>query len=242
MGRKIDISEEKCNIVLNLHNDGMKCQEIAQNLEISVASVYNIINGKRSISTKRIGRSGRKSILSKEMKSSITRKLNLDIKSFNFTSPAKIKTSLNLDCSPDTIKRYMKARGYSPMKVTKAIQLTEDHKKERVRFAINNYDRDWSTVLFSDEKRFTLDRPDGQLYQWLPNEDRTQMKHLDRRQGGGKSIMFWASMSTWGTGGLCLIKGKTMPNCYASMSEKISLDTLGRLRCFKKTMPAYIPA
>ena len=53
-------------------------------------------------------------------------------------------------------------------------------------FAIKNITRDWTTLLFSDEKRFSLDRPDGNIYQWVKGTKTDQIIHPTKRQNGGQ--------------------------------------------------------
>lgn len=106
--------------------------------------------------------------------------------------------------STSTISRRLKASGISSRVAKKKPLLTSRHRNLRLDFTRQYSDwscTDWSTVIWSDEKRFTLHRSDGSL-------------RVRRRSGemfleqcvqptvkfGGGSVMVWACMSSRGTG------------------------------------------
>ena len=51
----------------------------------------------------------------------------------------------------------------------------------------------WKKVVFTDEKKFSLDGPDG--YKYYFHDLRKEERFLSRRQCGGWSIMLWGSIS-----------------------------------------------
>ena len=74
--------------------------------------------------------------------------------------------------------------------------LTKKHKKVRVVWASEKAledDIDWHHVVFSDEKKWNLDGPDGMRYQWT--NTRNLIQPNVRRHCGGGSIMVWAGFS-----------------------------------------------
>ena len=54
------------------------------------------------------------------------------------------------------------------------------------------WDTKWCNVIFSDEKKFNLDGPDGFSYYW--HDLRREREILSKRQFGGGSVMIWAGM------------------------------------------------
>ena len=50
---------------------------------------------------------------------------------------------------------------------------------------------DWRNVVWSDEKKFNLDGPDGFAYYW--HDLRTERRIFSKRQQDGNSIMAWGA-------------------------------------------------
>ena len=61
-------------------------------------------------------------------------------------------------------------------------------------------------MIFSDEKRFCLDGPDGYNYYWW--DKRTEPRVMKKRIQGGGGIMIWGAFSSFGTTTLALIRGR----------------------------------
>ncbi|CAO4367292.1 unnamed protein product [Caenorhabditis nigoni] len=75
--------------------------------------------------------------------------------------------SLNLQVSKYTVLRSVKRSGVIVrQKMKKAPCLTDAHKKARLEFVKNNLATDWKKIVFSDEKKFNLDGPDGNRFYW----------------------------------------------------------------------------
>ncbi|KAG2942035.1 hypothetical protein PC117_g9961 [Phytophthora cactorum] len=70
--------------------------------------------------------------------------------------------------------------------------LTKHHKANRLKWAREKVTWDaakWSQVVFSGEKKFNLDGPDGLQFYWHDLRFETQI--YSRRQSGGGSVMVW---------------------------------------------------
>lgn len=72
--------------------------------------------------------------------------------------------------------------------------LCEDNILKRLEFADSHihWTHEWRKVIFSDEKKFNLDGPDGLSYYWH------DLKHLERifstHQSGSGSVMIWGAI------------------------------------------------
>ncbi|OQR88375.1 hypothetical protein ACHHYP_20303 [Achlya hypogyna] len=73
--------------------------------------------------------------------------------------------------------------------------LTSYHKDARKMWARQqvNCRRNWDDIIFSDEKKFNLDGPNGWQYYWHHLRHDEQL--FSRRQNGGGSVMVWGAFS-----------------------------------------------
>ncbi|ETL85047.1 hypothetical protein L917_15290 [Phytophthora nicotianae] len=70
-----------------------------------------------------------------------------------------------------------------------------NHKVARAAFATKFQSKTtiWRRVIFSDEKKFNLDGPDGYQYYW--HDVRKDQEIFSKRASGGGSVMVWAGMN-----------------------------------------------
>jgi hypothetical protein len=108
-------------------------------------------------------------------------------------SSSQIKLQSGAEVTTKTIRNRLKSNKYfkyQKMKVKPP--LSEKHITSRLEFAkrVMSWDDKWMQVVFSDEKKFNLDGPDGLAYYWhdLRKEERSFMS----RASGGGSVMVWA--------------------------------------------------
>lgn len=108
-------------------------------------------------------------------------------------SVKRAKEALKLSASESTILRVLNEAG--TLKYVKAKvkpKLTPRHKVDRLEFAKEHmtWRLEWRSVIFSDEKKFNLDGPDGYKFYW--HDLRKEERLLSRRVHGGASVMVWA--------------------------------------------------
>lgn len=106
----------------------------------------------------------------------------------------QIKDELSLNTSERTIQRILKSCPHLIYKkYLKKPQLSEKHKEARMDFAKKCIKGrlDWWKVIWSDEKKFNLDGPDGINYYW--HDLRKEPEYLSKRSFGGRSVMVWGA-------------------------------------------------
>ncbi|VDP48585.1 unnamed protein product, partial [Heligmosomoides polygyrus] len=75
-------------------------------------------------------------------------------------------------------------------------RLTDCHKPARLNFARAHMSTKWKKVVFSDEKKWNLDGPDGYRHYW--RDLRKEERVFSRRNFGGGSLMVWTAFSGHG--------------------------------------------
>lgn len=94
-------------------------------------------------------------------------------------------------------------------------KLTREQKKDRVKWAkkkVRFTSLQWDMVIFSDEKKFNLDGPDGCQFYW--HDIRTEKQMFSKRNFGGGSVMVWAAFSSKGKSKIAFIEGKQNSEGY----------------------------
>lgn len=81
--------------------------------------------------------------------------------------------------------------------------------------------QNWNKVIFSDEKKFNLDGPDGLHYYW--RDLRKENRQIMSRNFGGGSVMIWAAFSYTGKSKIAFISERLNSEKYCLMLENYLL-------------------
>ena len=107
-------------------------------------------------------------------------------------SAALIKEELFLDCSVRTVLNEIKREKLKLTKMKKKPKLTKEQKKKRFQFADEYHAfQYWKDVIFTDQKKFNLDGPDGYAYYWHDLRSKKDQKIFSKQKFGGGSVMIW---------------------------------------------------
>jgi hypothetical protein len=87
--------------------------------------------------------------------------------------------------------------------------------------------QEWYQVIFSDEKKFNLDGPDGWAYYW--HDIRKNEVNFSTRQNDGGSVMVWACFGAFGQFALVFIDGKMNSTSYCEMLRDHFLPVINDL-------------
>lgn len=177
---------------MELSRSGYKMRAIARHLNRSVGVVKNYLSNPDNYGTKHSP--GRPKVLSERDERKILR-----LASNSYCSVKKIRAQSGVAASKWTVWRTIsRSRNILRVKALAAPKLDDEHKMRRVRWAeLRIRERtDWTSVIFSDEKKFNLDGPDGYGYYWHDLHKSPQLR-MSRVLGGG-GVMVWACIGMGG--------------------------------------------
>ena len=214
MGRGSELSEEERRLVMNLHNQGVSRREIAKAVGRSRDSIGRVISRNGAGAGLR---SGRPKKLSDRSERRITR-----CASNRSISTREIRRSLTLNVSKHTVWRVLKSCDHLRYRKKLAKPpLTVNHMQARFDWSLARllWNEEWKSVIFSDEKKFNLDGPDGLAYYW--RDLRKEEQYFSKRQSGGGSVMVWAAFGWNGRTSIRFIEGTLNSVRY----QQVLLDT-----------------
>jgi len=143
-------------------------------------------------------------------------------------SAAKIVHELEVPCSKSTILRTLRdCEHIKYKKFAKMPLLTGAHINRRMAWCTDHLDwrQEWESVIFSDEKKFNLDGPDGMAYYW--HDTRTVERTRIARQNGGGSVMIWAAIGWNGRTRIHFVDGILNADGYINVLATSLLPSLG---------------
>lgn len=217
MGKGKDLTEnEKSNILL-LKKLKFSNREIGKQIQRSKDLVGVFLSDPENYGSKRIFKR-------KKKEGTMTIKQICRLASNKSTTSRQIKTRLKCSASRGTICRYLRDSGnLKYIKKQSKPPLTPEHKTRRLKFAENHtgWNGKWENIVFSDEKKFNLDGPDGFAYYW--HDLRKEKLIFSKRVHGGGSLMIWGGFSSKGKTDLVFIETSMTASKYISLLEKALL-------------------
>lgn len=176
--------------------------------------MYNVIRNPTKLDAVR--RPGRPRSFSNQQHRALLRKARE-----GHSSASQLRTSMNLNIGTSRIRQLLRSDHYLAYRsMTRVLRMTASHKAKRVIFAKQHlqWGRDmWEKVIWSDEKRFTLDGPDGWVRYW---HDRGRpRRQFQRRQQGGGGVMVWAAFSGAGLFTLAFVETRMNSSVYCDTLE-----------------------
>jgi len=130
----------------------------------------------------------------------------------------QIKAQLGIGSSKHTILRTIRrCSDLKRLRLKRKPVLSDLHKAKRIDFAKRYMDlgEKWKYVIWSDEKKFNLDGPDGYDYYWHSLGEDAPV--LSRRAMGGGGVMIWACFDFFGASEIILIEGSIDSGKYQSV-------------------------
>lgn len=218
MPRGKELSSEERTKITTYRESGLSIRQIAQKVNRNKSTIVNFLKDPKKYGTNK--RSGRPSTLSARGKREVWRlavKRNL--------SAGQIKSEMSL---PLTKRRILQVLKENPniqyQQRVKTPKLLPRHKAARLEFAEQHafWLDEWKSVIFSDEKKFNLDGPDGCQMYWRDIRRNPETRHARNFQGG--SIMIWAAFGYRGKTPICIISHKMNSGKYIDLIENVLID------------------
>lgn len=212
------IPEQRRQEIRDLYAETKSVRKTAKKARISTNTVLDIVHNRNRRSGKK---RGPRPILSARDKRTLIRTARKGIANGEIVNSRILKKKTGLPASRRTLRRELQRHDFSYQPVPKRLPLTKNDKKNRLEFAKHHITRqtDFKTVVFSDEKRFSLDGPDN-LSSYVERRDgKKVLPHRKKRQMRGGGVMILGAISGYGN-----LKIKFIDGHYDSFKYKDDLE------------------
>lgn len=214
MGRGKPLSEAERVKVKIYAEGGLSHNEIAKKINKSQNCVSNFLRNENTYGKNMKGGTYRAT-------SATERRAIVRSASNSKESAAKIKEKVGSKASLATVKRVIQnAKHLKRLKLQKKPPLNPLRKEHRLKFAENymTWKDEWKRVVFSDEKKFNLDGPDGFNYYF--HDLRKEKLYLEQNHSCAGGVMVWGAISYYGTVELQFLSTKMNAVNYKGVLEK----------------------
>ncbi|GBO46936.1 Transposable element Tc3 transposase [Araneus ventricosus] len=187
MSKTSQLSYEEVSKILHMKLLGKTVKEISKLLNCSKSMICRVLTRKTPYEPKL--RSERPRVIDIRSDRRIQRMASSQKMSIReITRVSRLRISKNI------VHRRIIVSGYMiHAKMARRSPLSKLHINTRLQWARNrmSYGDKWMADLFSDEKKWNLDGPDGNVKYW--HDLRKEPRNFFNRQSGGGSVMVWTA-------------------------------------------------
>lgn len=223
MPRGSELSDQERGKIEGMRVAGKKIGEIAAAINRHRNTVSNFLKDPESYKSSK--RSGRIPTVNERTKRRIRH-----LAANDNMSCRQIKVELGLKVTRQRVQQLLKDDlGLQYENKVPKPRLTQRHKVARIAFAekYKFWDEEFEAVVFSDEKKFNLDGPDGHHKYWRDLRHPRQMCY--KRNHGGGSLMVWAAFGARGKSQICFVPSKMNAEAYVDLLDSNLIEYAGDL-------------
>lgn len=218
MPRGTSLSTEERARILTYREFGTTIRLIAEKLGRDKTTIHKFLRDPENYGKKK--RSGRPPKVDERAKRQIKR---LAIN--KCVSPSQIRCQLSLPVTTRRVQQILSEDSH--IKYQNRLptpRLLPRHKSARLEFAERHkfWENEWRSVIFSDEKKFNLDGPDGCHKYWRDTRRELETRHARNFQGG--SVMIWAAFGYLGKSPICFVSHKMTSEKYVELLDNVLID------------------
>ena len=214
MGKGRRLNLEEIGKIKALRKEDFKVRQIAKKIGRSHQVIINFLRNKDNYGKNYKGRT-KKATTEKE------RRLILRKASNSALTARQIKSAVGTSASLRTVQRVIKnCRHLKRLKMKRKPALKANHRSQRLQFAKDHmsWTKEWQKVIFTDEKKFNFDGPDGFSYYF--HDLRKEETILSRRRKDSGSTMVWGAISSKGVIDLVILEGRQDAEKYKELLIK----------------------
>ena len=220
-------NETKLSIIKYLNN-GLSIRKVSELTKVSKSTVERISKDIRHQLPNQI--LGRPTKLSRRQKLFYISKITKGGRDNAVQVTNDLKSELNTNVSPSTVRRALKDAGLGSMEKPKKPLLSRKNIKDRLEFAKTHQHwtiKDWSKVIWSDETKINRFTSDGCVWCWIRDGEQLKSRHakLTVKHGGG-NIKVWSCITFKGVGWLTKIDNILDKELYQNILKDELMETI----------------
>jgi transposase len=220
MARGASLSNLERGKIIAYYDAGMSKRSIATKINRSTSVIRNFLRSPENYSERKTRGIRRK------VSDTAKRRL-LRAASNQITSASKLQRSLGLKVSLRRVQQILqKAPNLEYRKMKRVPWMNSRNILQRIDWATKHiaWNSEWESVIFSDEKKFNLDGPDGLMCYW--HDSRKSHLSVGRRVSGGGSVMIWGAFHSCGKSQLAILDGKQTSESYVKTLNNFLLPMI----------------